>query len=308
MKDLKQISTTHTILGSSVNSILESISKYAELGKIRITFFVGITTLLGSVLYSGNFSVSSSLVSLGVFFLAVGSSSINQIQEWKLDLKMKRTQNRPLPSGNITFMNAVLFAAISSLIGSFIIFSFGNLTALILALTAMFWYNLIYTPLKRRTSLAVFPGAVIGAIPPIVGWTAMGGNAADQIIIVIALFLFIWQIPHFWLLYLIFADDYSSAGFPILRNYFSDFTVSKLTFFWTGALAGGGLSIAFFTSTDAFFSSAILLLLGIWLVIKSKGLLIEENRNKSEYRKAFMNINSYVLIVTILLFVDKLVF
>lgn len=308
MKNLKQITFTTSTSELKVNSFLELIIKYAELGKFRITFFVGITTLLGSVLYAGEFSVSSSVVSLGVFFLAVGSSSINQIQEWKFDGRMKRTQNRPLPSGNIKYFNAVLFALIISLVGSMIIFSFGNLIALLLALTAMIWYNLIYTPLKRKTSLAVFPGAVIGAIPPIVGWTAMGGNATDQIILVIALFLFIWQIPHFWLLYLIFADDYNSAGFPILRSMFSDFTVSKLTFFWTVALTGGGLSIAFFTSTDPIFASTVLLFLGIWLVLKNRGLLIEDNINKGEYRKAFMNLNSYVLIVTILLFVDKLVF
>lgn len=308
MKEVKQISILLPFVLSKVNSLAEIFSKYSELGKVRITFFVSITTLLGAVLYTGEFSTASSFVSLGVFLLAVGSASINQIQELKFDSRMKRTKNRPLPSGAVSFYNAVLFSSFSALIGSILILLSGNFPALILGLTALIWYNVIYTPLKRKSSLAVFPGAVIGAIPPMIGWTAMGGSATDQIIMVIALFLFIWQIPHFWLLYLIYADDYNSAGFPILRNFFSDFTVSKLTFYWTAALAGGGLSIAFFTATAPIFSSTILLMLGIWLIVKSRDLLVREKLSKLEFRKAFVNINSYVLIVTILLFVDKLVF
>ena len=86
----------------------------------------------------------------------------------------------------------------------------------------MFWYNAVYTPLKKVFSLAIIPGSLVGALPPLAGWVAAGGDILDPKIILISSFFFVWQIPHFWILLLIYGKDYDKGGFPTLTNVFSE--------------------------------------------------------------------------------------
>jgi heme o synthase len=105
----------------------------------------------------------------------------------------------------------------------------------------LIWYNGIYTPLKKINPLAIIPGSLVGSIPPAVGWTAAGGNILDPQIIILSFFFFIWQIPHFWLLLLIFGKDYENAGFPTLMQIFSSDQLARITFIWIVATVVTGM-------------------------------------------------------------------
>lgn len=278
----------------------------SELGKFRITFFVAFSTAIGYILFNQGFDLNLIYPSIGVFLLASGSSAFNHLQERKTDALMDRTRNRPLPSGRVTPEFVIAYAFILVLAGSGLLLIFGNVIAFILGLTALFWYNIIYTPLKRKYVLAVVPGSLIGAIPPVIGWVAAGGDPLAIQALALALFFFIWQIPHFWLLLMLFSKDYEKAGFPTLTNVFNNDQLSRITFIWIAALSASCLLIPVFDISSSIFTTLVMLALGIWLVWDSKEIL-NEAIEKIVFKKAFLKINLYVLAVVFVLSFDKLV-
>lgn len=287
------------------NKFRKYINALLDLAKIRITFFVSVSTSIGYILYSGSINLQMFVAAIGVFLLAAGSSAINHYQERRYDALMERTKSRPIPSGFLTPTFALIYAVILSLSGSMILGFFINQTALVLGLVALVWYNLFYTPLKRKYVMAVVPGSVIGAIPPVIGWVAAGGSLLDSQAIALALFFFIWQIPHFWLLLMIYGKDYEKAGYPTLTRIFSDNQLSRITFIWITALATSVLLIPLFSLSSNIITVLLLVSLGFWLTFKSKNIL-KEYINKIQYRKAFINVNVYVLIVVLFLSIDRL--
>ncbi|KAF0151305.1 MAG: protoheme IX farnesyltransferase [Ignavibacteria bacterium] len=291
--------------------MLEYVRKYwtifLELGKVRITFFVSLTTALGYILFSGRIDLGIILPTLGIFLIAAGSSCINHFQEQKFDAVMERTKNRPIPSGRIDSLSVMLLGVNVALAGSVVLYYSSNLESLFLSWLAVFWYNLFYTPLKRKFALAVVPGALIGSIPPIVGWTAAGGNPLDMKILIIALFFFIWQVPHFWLLLLLHNKDYEKAGFPTLTKLFSSLQVSRITFVWIAALAFSCLLIPLTNISSKPYTPVLLFLLALWLIFESRGIL-SAYIEKVMLRKAFLRINIFVLLVVLLISFDKLIF
>ena len=278
-----------------------------ELGKVKITFFVAISTSVGYILNSGMFEWTMLFVAVGVFLLACGSSALNHYQERDFDTQMERTKGRPIPSGRVTSFYAIVVSSFLVIFGSAVIYFSSNFTALILGLIALIWYNVIYTPLKRRYAFAVVPGSVIGALPPMIGWTASGGNVFDMKILSLALFFFIWQIPHFWLLLLLHAKDYEKAGFPTLTKIFNDLQIGRITFIWIAALVTSCLLIPLFNISLSFYAIVILFLLGVWLMWKTKGIL-SNYLERIIFRKAFLSINLYVLAVVLIISIDKIFF
>lgn len=140
-----------------LNKLKEKILILAELIKFRITFFVAFSTSAGFILYSRELSGGIVTSSIGVFLLACASSAINHFQERKLDALMNRTKNRPLPSGKISEKQAVIIISVLLLSGFSVLYIFANVLSVFLGLLAVIWYNVIYTPLKRKTALAVVP-------------------------------------------------------------------------------------------------------------------------------------------------------
>ncbi len=276
-----------------------------ELGKVKITFFVAVSTSVGYILHSGKFELTMLFIVIGVFILACGSSALNHYQERILDSQMDRTKGRPIPSGRVTSLYALVVSFLLVMFGLAVIYFSSNVTALILGFIALIWYNLIYTPLKKRFALAVVPGSVIGALPPMIGWAASGGNIFDMKILSLALFFFIWQIPHFWLLLLLHGKDYEKAGFPTLTKIFNDLQLGRITFIWIAALATSCLLIPFFNLSSSFYALITLFLLGVWLMWKTKGIL-SNYLERIIFRKAFLSINLYVLAVVLIISIDKL--
>lgn len=288
-----------------MKNFLELIKILLELTKFKITSFVTITTFLGYILFTHELKTDLIGVLIGVLLLSSGSAIFNHYQERKYDALMKRTMNRPIPSGKVNAGVAFLLGLLFS-VGGLLILSFGyNLSSAILGLIALLWYNGIYTPLKRKFALAVVPGSLIGSIPPMIGWTAAGGYPFDSSILMIAFFLFIWQIPHFWLLMLFFDEDYKAAGYPTLTNYFSKEQIYRLTFIWMIALAVASLTMPLFNLIQHPVINYGLLLTAIWFIWNSTKLL-KKNEERLIVISGFRTINTFMLLIVFQLSIDKL--
>jgi protoheme IX farnesyltransferase len=286
-------------------NLADMLKIVTELGKMKITFFVAISAAVGFVSAAGGFSPELFILSFGVFVLSSGSAAFNHFQEKSTDALMDRTKNRPLPSGQISPDIAFAIAAALSIIGLLIILTVSNIAAMLLGVMALVWYNLIYTPLKKKTPWAIMPGALVGAIPPAIGWAAAGGGLADPRMLAIALFFFIWQIPHFWFLLLIFDKDYIKAGFPTLTQQFNREQIMRMSYAWVAALVASGALIPFFGVTENLWAAVVIMIAGFALIWRTR-LLVSKFEDFRKFKIAFLDINIYVLLTVIILSVDHL--
>lgn len=277
-----------------------------ELTKLRITFFVTLTTGFGFIACLGRIDSGIFAPLAGILLLSSGSAVINHYQERDTDALMSRTKYRPIPSGRISPANALIIGLILVISGSVVLVSGSGLLALSLGLLNLIWYNGVYTPLKKRNAMAIIPGSLVGALPPMVGWVAAGGSLTDPRILILAFFFFIWQIPHFWLLLLVFGRDYEKAGFPTLTQIFNSGQLARITFMWILAVVVTSLLIPLFGIVKNIYIDYAILASGIWLSLNSIKLL-NSNNEKIYFRFAFRDINLFAVLVVILLSIDKLV-
>lgn len=158
--------------------------------------------------------MSGLMLFIGVTLMACAASAFNQVLERDVDALMRRTMARPLPAGELAPHWGTTIAALVLLSGAVILAALGA-APLLLALATLAWYLAVYTPLKRRTPFALLAGAICGALPPLIGWSAAGGAPGDFRIVLLCGILYLWQVPHFWMLQKRYADDYRLAGFPL---------------------------------------------------------------------------------------------
>lgn len=182
----------------------------------------------------------------GVALLAAGGSALNQVLERDIDGLMERTRHRPLPTGKLTPPVAAAIGGVCIAAGLLLLGRAGGLLPPLLGAGALAWYLGVYTPLKRRTSLALLAGAVSGAVPPVIGWALTGGSAADYRAVLLAGLLYLWQIPHFWLLQRRHGEDYRRAGIPLFAPGAIGGARSPVFGIWMGALAAGALLLPAF--------------------------------------------------------------
>lgn len=276
-----------------------------ELGKYRIALLVALSTLTGYVLAGGSISIHLIIPVTGIYFLALGSGALNQYQEREKDALMPRTSGRPLPAGMLSPASAALIALSLMVFGTIILLVGTNLTAVVLGLLTVLWYNGLYTYLKRITPLAVIPGSVIGALPPLVGWATVTENIFQVQPLILALFFFIWQIPHFWLLLLNFGPDYEKAGYPSLTAILDDLQLGRLTFIWIVATAFSIILMPLFGLGNSNIIYFLLFTASTVLIWNSTGLL-RKSKIQTAHKVAFRGINIFILIVMFLLSVEKL--
>lgn len=192
-------------------------SDYVQLTKPRITFLVVITTLIGFLMATRGapdvFLLLNTLIGTGL--VAAGASTLNMVLEWEADARMRRTEMRPIPAGRLGVFQSLGFGSSISLIGVMQLVLFVNLLTGLLATLTLALYLFAYTPLKRRTSLCTVIGAVPGAIPPMMGWTAVTASIGFQAWWLFAI-LFLWQLPHFLSIAWLYREDYARGGFPML--------------------------------------------------------------------------------------------
>jgi len=213
--------------------------------RCKLSLAVALTALFGFVYVSHTLNWRALSVFIGVFLLAGAASALNQLQEKNVDYLMERTRNRPLPSNMFTSRHAVFAAILAGGAGFFLLFMKTTAPATGLAAFNMFWYNCVYTPLKRTTGFAVLAGALAGALPPLIGYSAAGGHVTDGFIVV-CVFMYLWQVAHFLLLLFKFRNEYQRAGISTIA-----FTMNedrfKVTFFiWILGTAGSTLLMPLF--------------------------------------------------------------
>lgn len=279
------------------------LSTFLELTKLRISGASTFTAAAGYVAFLRGADGGLVTTLLGILLLAMGSSALNEVQEHKYDALMPRTANRPIPRGDLSPARAALIAVALAIAGFLLLLVAHNLTSALLGALAMAWYNGFYTPLKRISAFAVVPGSLIGALPPAIGWTAAGGSLADPSVLALAFVFFIWQVPHFWLLVGLHAEGYEEAGYPTLVGVFGRPRLSRLTFTWIcGTAAACGLLPLFRVLGSR--PAEILLGLGaLWLILGSLPLL-RPGQDATLYRRVFMNINLFALVLTAAVILD----
>ena len=230
------MSITSEKVVSEKSFLLKKIAVYAAFTKMRLSFLVVLSAVLGYLIGADTYHLSDILVlTLGGFLVTGSSNAFNQIMEKDLDALMDRTKKRPLPTNQLNLIEGYWFAALIGLAGILLLwFYFGALSG-ILATLALGMYVLIYTPLKRISPIAVFAGAFPGAIPPMLGWVAATGHFGLEAGL---LFLtqFFWQFPHFWAIAWKIDHDYRKAGFYLLplksgKNKLSAFIIFIYTLF-----------------------------------------------------------------------------
>ena len=277
----------------------------AELNKVRITIVVTLTTLAGYTLAAKTIDSHVVLPLIGIFILACGSAAFNQFQEKDKDILMKRTHQRPLPSGRIKPGWVVLIAFIEIFAGTYLIYIGSNIEAAFLGFLAFIWYNIIYTPMKRITAFAVIPGSVIGAIPPVVGWVVGGGSLSDPGLFIIAFFFFMSQVPHFWLLMLKYGQEYVDAGFPSITNVMNTVQIKRVTFVWTVATSLNAIMLVISGLFVTLVFKIAVIAAAIWLVYIFGKLLSKKHKEFNPFYY-FMRINYFVLVVIIAIIIDPL--
>lgn len=274
--------------------------------KYKVSIAVTFTAITGYIVYTGHFDLQILSLVLGVFLLAGGSSALNECQESKYDAKMPRTQNRPIPTGKITLSNAIIVSLFFCVAGDFILYeSFGAITAL-LGLINIVWYNLIYTYLKRVTAFAVVPGSLVGAIPAFMGWTAGGGYVFEATIIFIAFFLFIWQIPHFWLLMIKYGKEYQEAGFKTIYQAVNPENLKVIIFSWVVATSFSSIIVPLFLINISLPFFLVIFALNISFIAIFIRLSFG-NVTELNFRKSFISINLYMMVFMLLLIVFHIV-
>jgi protoheme IX farnesyltransferase len=279
------------------------VSTLLELTKLRISGASTFTAAAGYVAFLRGVDAGLAATLVGILLLAMGSSALNEVQEHRYDALMPRTASRPIPRGEVTPATATLIATGLAVAGFLTLLLTRNLTAALLGALALVWYNGFYTPLKRLSAFAVVPGSLIGALPPAIGWTAAGGRLADPTVLALAFVFFIWQVPHFWLLVGLHAEGYEEAGFPTLVRVFGRPRLSRLTFTWIcGTAAACGLLLLFRVLATG--PAEVMLGLGaLWLVLGSLPLL-KPAQSAGLYRRVFMNINLFALVLTAAVILD----
>ena len=211
---------------------------FSKLIKLRLTFLVtfsaSISFVIGSKVNgpidwsSRDFWTKWLMLIIGGFLVTSAANSFNEIIEKDLDKLMKRTADRPIPSGRMTNGQALVLGLFMAIFGTYLLGRL-NLTTGYLSVFSIILYAFLYTPLKRKSPIAVFVGAIPGALPPLIGYVAAHPKI-DEIALILFGIQFVWQFVHFWAIAWVLDDDYKLAGFRLLPTGKRDLTSAIITF------------------------------------------------------------------------------
>ena len=271
-----------------------------KLMKLKVSVAVTLTAIVGYIMFSKSVDADVIFLVLGVLLLASGSSALNQVQEAPYDAVMNRTKMRPIPSGLLSRQLAFYYSILFILAGAVILYiTFGLIPAL-LGLFNVLWYNGIYTPMKRISAFAVVPGSLVGAVPVYIGWCAAGGEITSLSILYVGLFLFIWQVPHFWLLMFKYGEEYREAGFKTITASIKPETLPRVIFVWVLCTSFCSLLVPVFLENRnlLFFLSILLMNIGFISIFVQMAFKTEKPIN---FRRSFIGINVYMLLFMLVL-------
>lgn len=197
--------------------VVSRLTDYIELTKPRIAVMAMVAVTVGYLLaLRGDLVIGGLLHALtGILLVAASSTVLNQYIERDIDGRMARTAGRPIPSGRLTATEVLWFGLATGVGGVLYLAAFVNLLTAVLAASTLLLYVAVYTPLKTRTAYCTAIGAIPGALPPVLGWTAAGGELNASAFSLFAI-LFVWQFPHFLAIAWLYRDDYEQAGLRML--------------------------------------------------------------------------------------------
>jgi heme o synthase len=278
---------------------------YLILCRVYLSLFAACSAATGFFLFSYHRLPYVLLTIASVFLLACGASALNQYQERDIDAKMERTRLRPLPSGVIKPTQALALCGALLISGQFLLACAGGANAFVLGLVALLWYNGVYTYLKKVTAFASVPGALVGIIPPTIGWIAAGGAISDGRLIAICFLFFLWQVPHFWLLVLNHGEQYEQAGLPSLTQVLKKPQIARITFVWIVAATIASLALPLYGSVRSPLVTCSFIVLAIWLIWSERSLTTLQPLLFPSH-VLFRNINIYLFLLMSLLSADNL--
>ena len=279
---------------------------YQDLTKFGIVVFAVITGLTG---YAAGFQVEQTFswkialeVVLGIYFLSSGSLALNQVQEWKLDQKMPRTAKRPIAAGKIKPAAAGILAVSFLFVGSNILFNL-SVTAGVVGVVCVLLYNGLYTMYwKPRWVFAAVPGAIPGSLPVTIGYACANPDIFNSESIYLFLIMFLWQMPHFWVLAIKFKDDYAAGGIPTLPVAVGmERTIFHIGLY-TFAYVGVALAAPMFVHTSWLYA---LLTLPFAFKVMQEFYRFHKSKGTQRWLAFFMWLNISMLIFLIIPVVDK---
>jgi len=280
------------------------IKDFIVLTKFVLSFAVSLSALFAYIMAKGEVGSDMFIATFAVLLVAMGVSTLNQVQEYKEDALMERTKNRPIASGKWSPRTAIIIAALLIIASLILIYNMLGYIGVDLFLFSFIWYNVFYTPLKKKSALAVVPGAILGVIPPAIGWLAAGHSLAEPQFFALGLFYFVWQVPHFWLLVMLHYGDYKGAGYPTAMRLFGKTSLQRLTYFWLMlTIMTGFFMVTVFQPQ----SQVIIAILGLTAILAfmSSLQLLKINFELKDARKVFWQINLAFLGTVILISIDQ---
>lgn len=298
-----ELTPAATLSESSENKAV-AWSAYYELTKPRLSLLSVITALVGylAALPERNLGVLVFFLG-GTAICAAGAATLNQYIERDTDALMKRTSDRPLPSGDVSPNNALWLGVSLSVIGVLSLTFGANLLAGVLGFATILTYIAIYTPLKLKTRWATEVGALPGALPPLIGWAAAEGSISPLGWILFGILSF-WQIPHFMAIAWTFRKDYESAGFPMLTVVDPS---GRKAGTWATINAVALLVVSLlpvFLGLCGWLYTAVAAIFGVWILIRSIAFASGTDRDGAA-RKLFFNSIFYLPAVLFTLVIDR---
>ncbi|MFA0739925.1 MAG: hypothetical protein DFNUSKGM_000021 [Candidatus Fervidibacter sacchari] len=270
------------------------LSDYAQLVKLKLSTLVVVTTAFGYLLALRNHWMEVSahlmLTLIGAFMVVGSANAFNQVLERDLDSLMERTKGRPLPSGRMGLFEAVFAATFLVALGLTILALFTNWLTVLLSSLAFCLYVFAYTPLKRKTEFCSLIGAISGAIPPVMGWTAVRNELSPDALALFAL-QFLWQFPHFWAIAWLYREDYQKVGFKMLPVKGDLNSVTRQTVYYTLATTMVSL-YPLLAGKVSWFYAVGGSLLGIWFL--SSALRFHRQSTKKASKNMLMVADIYL--------------
>lgn len=284
------------------------LTDFSKLIKFRLTFLVvfsaSVTFLIGSKVeingvIPGIDWMKWLILIAGGFLVTSAANCFNEVIEVDLDKLMTRTKDRPMPAGHMTTGQGLVSGLVMGMLGTWLLGKL-NIETGLLSVFSIFLYAFAYTPLKRKSPIAVFVGAIPGALPPLIGYVAAHGKI-DEIAVILFLVQFVWQFPHFWSIAWVLDDDYKKAGFRLLPTTKRDKTSAFITFVSTLMLIPVSLLPTFY-GFGGYYIAGVSLISGLvfaWLAFK-----MWVNMDLVSAKKVMFCSFFYLPLVQVILFFD----
>jgi protoheme IX farnesyltransferase len=293
------LSTTTTVVKHT------AISDFKEITKMRLSLSVVFSSIAGYLLGADTISVKVLiLLALGGYFMVGASNAFNQIIEKDLDALMHRTKNRPVASGRMTVNTAFIIACVFTILGIVILYTINQQTAMFGAIS-IFLYTSVYTPLKTKTPLSVFVGAIPGAIPFMLGWVAATDHFGIEPGTLFAL-QFFWQFPHFWAIGWFLFEDYKRGGFFMLPTGKQDKgTAIQVILYTIWTILVSIIPVFGFTGKLELSIVAAIIVFVLGLVMLYYAILLYKKMTEKAAKQLMLSSVLYITIIQVIYVVDK---